>query len=66
MHTIGLYLAGADLFFQLGVCDRNLQVNQGEVLCKAQNTSQLCGLLTVFLIERSESGVTNAQVQGAF
>lgn len=38
------------------------QVDDGEVLCKAQNTAELCGLLTVFLVERSESGVENMQV----
>jgi len=39
-----------------------LQVEEGAVLCKAQNTAELCGLLTVFLIERSDSGVENMQV----
>lgn len=40
------------------------QVEGNDVVCRAQNSASLCGLLTVFLIERSDSNGTQKQVRG--
>ncbi|KAF5832362.1 pyruvate kinase [Dunaliella salina] len=57
---VGRYLAGGAIE-EGSLWLKVVSVKDGEVLCRAQNTAELCGLLTVFLVERRDVGVSDAK-----